>query len=100
MRRRFVVVLVLMVCLTTFSGGILAHAQEREKTQPIYYKYYTSIQVKEGDTLWEIADRYLCGQGTSRDAYIQEIMQINGLKGDTIRTGQYLTVVYYSTDYK
>ena len=100
MKKRFVVVLILMICLTTFSGGILAYAKEKETAQPTYYKYYTSIRVESGDTLWGIADRYLCDQAGSHEAYIREVMQLNGLKSEDIRTGECLTVFYYSTEVK
>ena len=100
MKKRFVLVLIMMICLTMFSGGILAYAKEREESQPVYYKYYTSIRVESGDTLWEIADRYLCEQTGSHEDYIREVMQLNGMKSDEIHTGEKLTVFYYSTELK
>lgn len=100
MKKRFVMVLIMMVCLTMFSGGVLAYAKEREAAQPTYYKYYTSIRVESGDTLWSIADRYLCEQTGSHDDYIREVMQMNGLKSSDIHTGESLTVFYYSTELK
>ncbi len=100
MKKRFVLVLIIMICLTVFSGGILAQAQEKESTQTVYYKYYTSIQVKSGDTLWTIADRYICDQTGSRSDYIRQIMELNDMKSDEIHTGEKLTVFYYSTDLK
>lgn len=100
MRKQLTIAIVLFVCLVSFSGGLLVHAKERKTEREAGYKYYTSIQVEAGDTLWEIAGRYLCEESGSRDAYIRELMQINGLSGSTIRAGQYLTVVYYSAEYK
>ena len=100
MKKRFVLVLITMICLTMFSGGILAYAKERESAQPTYYKYYTSIRVESGDTLWDIADRYLCEQTGSHEEYIREVMKMNGMKNSDIRTGETLTVFYYSTDLK
>lgn len=100
MKKRFVLVLITMIFLTMFSGGILAYAKERESAQPTYYKYYTSIRVESGDTLWDIADRYLCEQTGSHEEYIREVMKMNGMKNSDIRTGETLTVFYYSTDVK
>ena len=89
-----------MICLTMFSGGMLAYAQEREDSHPVYYKYYTSIRVEAGDTLWDIAERYVCDQTGSRQDYIREVMKLNGMKSDQIRTGENITVFYYSTELK
>lgn len=100
MKKRFILVLIMVICFTTFSGGILAYAKEKDQPRETYYKYYTTIQVEAGDTLWEIAERYLCEQSGSREDYIRELKQLNGLKGDMIQTGQYLTVFYYSSEYK
>lgn len=100
MKKQFTVALVICICLISFSGGFLAHAMEQEGPEETYYKYYTSIRVEPGDTLWEIADRYLCEQSGSREAYIQELKQVNGLNNSQIQAGQYLTVIYYSTEYK
>ncbi len=100
MKKRFVLVLITMICLTMFSGGILAYAKERESAQPTYYKYYTSIRVESGDTLWGIADRYLCEQTGSHEEYIREVMKMNDLKSADIRTGDSLIVFYYSTELK
>lgn len=100
MRRHLILVLVLAVCMTMFSGGIMVHAKEKEDAHQTRYKYYTCIQIEAGDTLWNIAGRFLEGCDCSREEYIREIRQLNDLKGDSIRTGQYLTVVYYSAEYK
>ena len=58
-------------------------------------KYYTSIRIEEGDSLWSLAKKY--GAGSDRDTlnYVRELRQINRLAGDTIHTGHYLTVIYY-----
>ena len=100
MKKRFILVLITMICLTMFSGGILAYAKERESTHTTYYKYYTTIRVESGDTLWDIADRYLSEQTGSHQDYIREVMKMNGMKSTEIRTGDSLTVFYYSSELK
>ncbi len=100
MKRRLVILFLVVFCAVVFSGGLLAHAQERREASPACYKYYTSIQVESGDTLWDIAGRYMEGGTATRQEYIQELMELNGLSGEQIMAGQYLTVIYYSPEYK
>lgn len=61
-----------------------------------HYKYYTSIRVEKGDTLWTIADAYMTEEYENISDYIGEVCNINRISGDTIHAGQYLTVPYYS----
>ena len=35
------------------------------------------------------------GSSMSMEEYVNQLRQMNGLKKDTIHTGQYLTVVYF-----
>ena len=58
-------------------------------------KYYTSIEVSVGDSLWSIAEEYMDAGNQSVYDYIDEIKEINGLKSDQIRAGEYLMVSYY-----
>ena len=64
------------------------------------YKYYTSIQVEEGTTLWDIADEYASSEYEDLEAYIKEVRKINHLNKDTIYAGKYLCIPYYSSEYK
>lgn len=66
----------------------------------VSYKYYTSILIKSGDTLWTLAEEY--GDDIhykSNAAYIEEVKQINHLAGDQINAGEYLIVPYYSSEF-
>jgi LysM repeat protein len=49
-----------------------------------------SVVVRSGDTLWSLVDQYVPG-GDPR-ATIEEIRQLNGLSGYTIRSGQRLVL--------
>ena len=55
------------------------------------YKYYTSIRVSSGDTLWDIANI---------SSYIAEVREINHLSSNQITDGMYLCIPYYSEEYK
>ena len=82
--------------LSMLFGAIRTQAAPAEPA----YKYYTSVQIQSGDTLWSIADLYMTEEYASIDAYIDEVCSINHIAADdTIHAGQYLTVPYYSDVY-
>ncbi|MDO4492161.1 MAG: LysM peptidoglycan-binding domain-containing protein [Lachnospiraceae bacterium] len=80
--------------------GFSVRTANADSTENKRYKYYTSIQVKSGDTLWSIADEYITEEYSSINRYIKEVQKINHLEGTTIITGSTLVVPYYSDEYK
>lgn len=63
-------------------------------------KYFTSIQVDEGTSLWEIAQEYMTEEYDSPGEYIKEVKAINHMKNDVIYGGSYLCIPYYSSEIK
>lgn len=70
----------------------------KAKELPAGYKYYTSIVVEKGDTLWDIANHYITPGYSDISEYIGEVKSLNHLTGDEIHAGEYLTIPYYSDD--
>lgn len=99
-RRCFLVVLTAMltILLTVSYRAILSEATAHDKE--ITYKYYTSIEVPYGSTLWSIAEEYAGEEYASVKDYVHEVMEINHLPEETITAGQYLVVPYYSSELK
>lgn len=64
------------------------------------YKYYTSIQLHSGDTLWSIAETYMTDEYEDIYEYIDEVMEINHLGSDYLQAGSKLCVPYYSSEFK
>ena len=89
------VLVMIIVCLAV-SSVVLANSKKEENI----YKYYTSIEIKPGDTLWSIADEYCHDMNLSVQDYIKEVKRLNHLSSDSITSGQYLTVMYVSSEYK
>lgn len=91
---------VCMICLTIFLTftifSIRTDAKDASETMEI--KYYTSIAVTSGDTLWTIASEHKGIYYDSETDYIEEVMHINALKNETIYAGQHLVIPYYSTE--
>lgn len=96
-RRVFMSILtvILVVVLAVSYHAFLSEANTGE--DEIFYKYYTSIEVSYGETLWSIADEYACAEYDSINDYVDEVMQINHLDEDTVLAGQFLIIPYYST---
>lgn len=87
----FIVIVLGMLIGTNLLNSSHSSAS-REYEKALYYK---TIEVKEGDTLWTIADEYMDGEFDNKEDYINEIKNINHVYDDTIHTGAYLTVPYY-----
>ena len=88
----FVAVISVTVLVSVFT------ADASDETGRI--KYYTSIELSAGDSLWSVADRYMTEEYAGRDAFIRELCKLNHLRrDDLIHEGQHLVVPYY-TDVK
>lgn len=101
--RRNLFMLLLAVILTAGSSvtffGFKAKAQSNEVTAS--YKYYKSITIDGGDTIWDFAALYANTDFyDSYDCYIKEVMEINHLKSEQIISGQNIIVPYYSSEFK
>ena len=86
-RRTFMLglmVLTVIVIGSVLLGTIRTQAAPAEPS----YKYYTSIQIQKGDTLWNIADEYITDDYDSMDEYMEEICAINHIPagGHSFRT--------------
>lgn len=92
----FIAVIVAIFSINTFM--IKAKASSEEEVHK--YKYYTSVVVGNGETLWEIAKEHSSEEFASLNAYIDEVKSINHLTTDKIYAGEELIVPYYSTEYK
>lgn len=78
-----------------FSLG-LDSAQALDKASTA--RYYTSIEIQQGDSLWSIAGKYSENSGLSVAQYVKELKNMNGLKEDVIHSGHYLTVMYVASE--
>lgn len=65
------------------------------------FKYYTSVTVENGETLWDIADEFVdYGYYKNKNSYITEVQRINHLDENcSIDAGQILILPYYSSQY-
>ena len=96
----FVIAIIIMITLGVLLGTSMNTFASSEKDIASYHKYYASICIESGDTLWTIADEYIEGFHISKSDYIAEICEINGISEDTIHAGDYIVIPYYSQDVK
>ena len=94
------IAIILVVALGILLSSSMNTLASSEKDISSYNKYYTSIRVESGDTLWTIADEYVGGFNVSKSDYIAEVCQINGISEDNIYAGANIIVPYYSQDIK
>ena len=88
----------LVICFSVIFFSFKTKAQGNQ--EEILYKYYKSIMVSEGDSLWKYAQMYGDNQYyDSYEDYMQEVMNMNFLKDETITIGQYLVIPYYSNKF-
>lgn len=89
--------LAVVLLLSLFISSNFAAAHGNIQENPVSHKYYKSIEIVSGDTLWDIAEDYTDGSYSSIVSYIEELKEINGLHSNHIEESQYLTVAYYKT---
>jgi len=89
---RFTVfVVIMMLMLVTVSNTILGINNASSLTKP----EYASIQIKYGDTLWNLASEYN-QDGKDIRKFVYEICELNEISADSIYPGQCILIPVYS----
>ncbi len=88
----FIIVIGSMLFGNSFSSA-------KSDDSEVLYKYYKSIEIESGDSLWSIAKEYK-SDDMSVQEYIDELMKLNNLTDETIHSGRNLIVMYYDTEFK
>ncbi len=96
--RRFIALAAIIVIAFGILLGTSIKAFASSQNPAEYHKYYTSVRVESGDTLWTIADQYMTGCDMDKQSYIDEVCRLNGLTDGRIHSGDYIVVAYYSTE--
>lgn len=90
------IAIIAVVALGILLGTSMNALASSDKDIASYNKYYVSIRVESGDTLWAIADEYVEGFNIDKSEYIEEVCQINAISKNDIHAGDYIVVPYYS----
>ena len=94
------IAIIVIVAVGILLGSSINALASSDKDISSYNKYYVSIRIESGDTLWTIADEYVDGFNLSKADYIAEVCQINGISENNIQAGDHIVVPYYSQDIK
>lgn len=89
--------ILLVICLSVCCHVINSHAET--SSENAVKKYYTSILIESGDTLWSLAQEYADDHYTDLQSYMDEVIFINHLDTADITEGYYLIVPYYAADF-
>ena len=96
------VIAVLLILACSFSfGSFFSSAHDVQAKTGSDLKYFKSVRIEKGDTLWTIAQTYCTREEDSIYDYMNELAQINGIDSasmDYLREGDYLTIVYYEAN--
>lgn len=84
------ILLINAILLIMILGTIMVNASDTKQPD----KYYTSVMIKQHDTLWSLESQYNNGI-EDRDTYINNIKQLNHMSNDTIIDGSYILLYYY-----
>ena len=94
------IVIIVLVSLGILLGTGMSVLASSKADPSAYNKYYKSIRVEYGDTLWTIADEYIQDLNIEKTDYIAEICALNHIDGNDIKAGDYIVVSYYYKEVK
>lgn len=94
------VMTIFLITVCAFSVNVFKSlAQDNDAVTT--YKYFTSVVIEHGETLYSLADEHTEGFDVDINNYIEEVIHINHLDdASSIQSGQYLIIPYYSNELK
>lgn len=103
--RRQVMMLVAAITLVLVFVSFMKfsfHVDAQSEDFKPQIKYYTSVTVHSGDTLWSLAsERFSEENYKNLNSYISEICKLNHISSaDDLKAGESLIMPYYSSEYK
>ena len=80
----------LIICVSGSAFLVSAQGLSDHDT----HTYYKSIEIRKGDTLWDIAEQTKPADFGSTAEYVQVLKDMNRLESDDIQSGRHLIVAY------
>ncbi len=92
----YIGIAVFLLVIVIFCQSFISIAKSYREAEDTC-KYFQSVEIEKGDTIWSIASQYISSEYISMDEYVNEIIELNNLKSVEIHTGEYIVVPYYGT---
>lgn len=90
--------LTLLTIAVVFVGTTIT---PQARTESPRIKYYTTLTVGASDSLYDISEKYMSGEYTDVNDFMNEICQINHIyDADHLQVGTQIIIPYYSSDFK
>lgn len=92
-----VMVIASLVCIILFSNKNVTSANEAGESVRLT-KYYKTITIRNGDSLWSLANQYKSGDYRTTRDYVNELKSMNDLHSENLKAGQKLVVAYFEEE--
>ena len=93
---RVVITSIILMLAVTFISAKALTVKAEQCSDKTYQKMYTSVVVKSGDSVWNIAEENMTLGYDNITDLVEEIRFINGLDEDcSIRYGSVIIIPYY-----
>lgn len=89
-------IVIFVLCIACIFRHIAAKSQG-SSAQEQKAECYISVQVRSGESLWEISERYYSSEYKDMNQYMKKIMRLNHMSGEDIHAGAYLIIPYYDS---
>lgn len=96
--KRHLLVIVLSIALFVILVLCFCNSKSvaSDGSEEVLYKYYKSVMIERGDSLWKISESYAENGYSNFEDYMDEIVFINNLnKESPLICGNYLVIPYY-----
>ena len=86
-KEAYLLITAAIIIITILVGSSIS-GLANPNTKTASHKYYTSVTIEKGDTLWSIASEYMSPEYDGIEDYIMEVRTINHLYSDGIYAGE------------
>lgn len=93
-RLKMIVVGLLLIGIL-LTANLFIGKENKVSANSSSYRYYKSIQIQNGDTIWSIAEESITPEYESVQDYVDDILNFNNMINDKIYAGEYIVVPYY-----